>query len=55
VALHLAEARARGVARARLFAVSDPAARAYRAIGFGPADPVGLLLFADPQQVRAWD
>ena len=55
VALHLAEARAQGVGRARLFAVSDPAARAYRAIGFGPADPVGLLLFADPQQVQAWD
>ncbi|MCA3442222.1 MAG: GNAT family N-acetyltransferase [Rhodobacter sp.] len=51
VALHLAEARARGVGRARLFAVSDQAARAYRAIGFGPADPVGLVLFADPQQV----
>ena len=54
VALHLAEARARGVGRARLFAVSDQAARAYRAIGFGPADPVGLVLFADPQQVQAW-
>ena len=55
VALHLAEARARGVMRARLFAVSDQAARAYRAIGFGPADPVGLVLFAEPQQVQAWD
>jgi GNAT superfamily N-acetyltransferase len=55
VALHLAEARARGVGRARLFAVSEQAARAYRAIGFGPADPVGLVLFADPQQVQAWD
>jgi N-acetylglutamate synthase-like GNAT family acetyltransferase len=55
VALHLAEARARGVGRARLFAVSDQAARAYRAIGFEPADPVGLVLFADPQQVQAWD
>jgi N-acetylglutamate synthase-like GNAT family acetyltransferase len=54
VALHLAEARAKGVRRARLFAVSDQAARAYRAIGFGPADPVGLVLFADPQQVQAW-
>lgn len=55
VALHLAEARARGVVRARLFAVSDQAARAYRAIGFGPADPVGLVLFSEPQRVRAWD
>jgi N-acetylglutamate synthase-like GNAT family acetyltransferase len=55
VALHLAEARARGVGRARLFAVSEQAARAYRAIGFETADPVGLVLFADPQQVQAWD
>ena len=54
VALHLAEARAQGVRRARLFAVSDQAARAYRAIGFGPADPVGLVLFAEPQRVPAW-
>jgi N-acetylglutamate synthase-like GNAT family acetyltransferase len=54
VALHLAEARARGVGRARLFAVRDQAARAYRAIGFGPADPVGLVLFAEPQRVPAW-
>ena len=54
VALHLAEARARGVGRARLFAVSDQAARAYRAIGFRPADPVGLILFDEPQQVQAW-
>jgi N-acetylglutamate synthase-like GNAT family acetyltransferase len=54
VALHLAEARARSVQRARLFAVSDQAARAYRAIGFGPADPVGLVLFAAPQSVPAW-
>ena len=54
VALHLAEARAKGVRRARLFAVSDQAARAYRAIGFGPADPVGLVLFAEPQRVPAW-
>jgi N-acetylglutamate synthase-like GNAT family acetyltransferase len=54
VALHLAEVRAKGVRRARLFAVSDQAARAYRAIGFGPADPVRLVLFADPQQVQAW-
>jgi GNAT superfamily N-acetyltransferase len=54
VALLLAEARARGVRRARLFAVSEQAARAYRAIGFGPADPVGLVLFAEPQQVPPW-
>jgi GNAT superfamily N-acetyltransferase len=54
VALHLAEARAKGVRRARLFAVSDQAARAYRAIGFGLADPVGLVLFAEPQRVPAW-
>ena len=53
VALHLAEARARGVGRACLFAVSAAAARAYCAIGFRPTDPVGLVLFAAPQVVSA--
>jgi RimJ/RimL family protein N-acetyltransferase len=46
VALHLAEARAAGVARACLFAASDAAVRAYRAIGFTDAPPVALVLFA---------
>jgi predicted GNAT family acetyltransferase len=34
LALHLAEARGKGVGRAILYAFSEPAARAYRAIGF---------------------
>ncbi len=51
VALHLAEARANGVARAVLFAASDAAARAYRAIGFQPARAMALVLFAAPWRV----
>lgn len=52
VALHLAEARARGVGRAVLFAASAAAVRAYRGIGFQPAAPVGLVLFDRPQRVQ---
>jgi GNAT superfamily N-acetyltransferase len=55
VALLLGEARARGVSRAVLFAASDAAARAYRAIGFSPAGRMGLVLFGGVQQVSAWD
>ncbi|MFN3954519.1 MAG: GNAT family N-acetyltransferase [Pararhodobacter sp.] len=51
VALHLAEARARGATRAVLFAASAPAVRAYRALGFQPADEITLVLFASPQRV----
>jgi GNAT superfamily N-acetyltransferase len=46
VALHLAEARAGGTTRAVLFAASDAAARAYRAIGFQPTRPFALVLLA---------
>jgi GNAT superfamily N-acetyltransferase len=53
VALHLAEARARGVSRAVLFAASDAAARAYSAIGFQPTDMFTLFLLASPIQVSA--
>ena len=52
VALHLAQARAAGVARAVLFAASDAAARAYRAIGFRASDPVTLVLFDGMQRVE---
>jgi RimJ/RimL family protein N-acetyltransferase len=45
VALHLAEARTSGVARAVLFAANDAAARAYSAIGFQPSQPFALVLF----------
>jgi RimJ/RimL family protein N-acetyltransferase len=51
VALHLAEVRARGVARALLFAVSEPAARAYAAIGFRRSGEMALILFDGPQGV----
>jgi len=55
VALLLAEARAQGVGRAVLFAASDAAARAYRAIGFQPAGRMGLVLFDGSQRVPEWD
>jgi GNAT superfamily N-acetyltransferase len=51
VALHLAEARAAGVRRAVLFAANDHAARAYRAIGFQPADRTLMILFRDGTRV----
>jgi predicted GNAT family acetyltransferase len=53
VALHLAEARAAGVARAVLFAANDAAARAYQAIGFRRADPFTLFLLATPTRIAA--
>ena len=53
VALHLAEARTKGVTRAVLFAASDAAARAYRAIGFQPTAPFTLFLLANPVQIAA--
>lgn len=51
VALHLSEARWTGVTRATLFAASDMAARAYRAIGFQQIGQYYLCLFDGPQQV----
>ncbi|WP_299610531.1 GNAT family N-acetyltransferase [uncultured Tateyamaria sp.] len=45
VAAHLAEARARGIGRAILFAASDDAARAYRAIGFEQIGTYRVALF----------
>ena len=45
VALHLAEVRALGVSRATLFAGSEMAARAYRAIGFRQIGQWSLVLF----------
>lgn len=55
VARMLAEAQARGVLRAVLFAASDAAARAYRAIGFRPVGHMGLVLFEGRQRVPEWD
>ena len=51
VALHLQEVRRKGVTRAVLFAANAAAARAYQAIGFQPAAPVGLVLFDGVQRV----
>ena len=52
VALHLAQARAEGVARAVLFSASEAAARAYRGIGFRQTGDWTLCLFDGPQAVR---
>lgn len=51
VALLLAEARDRGVTSAVLFAASEAAARAYRAIGFQPAARFGRVLLGAPRRV----
>ena len=52
VALHLAQAKAEGVARAVLFSASEAAARAYRGIGFRQTGDWTLGLFDGPQTVR---
>lgn len=52
VALHLAEARAAGVRHAYLYAFSEQAARAYRAIGFAPSGHMRFVTFAQPQEAR---
>lgn len=51
LALHLIEARARGVTEATLFSSSDAAARAYRGIGFRQIGLWTLLLFETPQRI----
>lgn len=48
VALHLAQARAQGIVRARLSAASVHAARAYAALGFQPAGRVAILTLPQP-------
>lgn len=53
VALHLDEARRKGAGRAVLFAASEAAARAYRAVGFQPAQPFTLFLLATPTRIAA--
>ncbi|RYG90440.1 GNAT family N-acetyltransferase [Loktanella sp. IMCC34160] len=50
LALHLAEARDRGVQLATLFAASDSAARAYVAIGFERIGDWTLALFSKPER-----
>ncbi|WP_284164628.1 GNAT family N-acetyltransferase [Frigidibacter sp. SD6-1] len=53
VALHLEELGGRGIRRAVLFAASDGAARAYRAIGFEPTGEMTMLLLAAPARIAA--
>ena len=53
VALHLDELRGRGVTRAVLFAASDRAARAYRAIGFERTGEMTMLLLSSPARIAA--
>ena len=49
LALHLAKARQWGVAQATLFAASDAAASAYRAVGFRQVGKWTLLLLPEPE------
>ena len=51
VALHLAEARNGGAARATLCAASDNAARAYRSIGFERCGDFAMCMLRTPQEV----
>lgn len=55
VALHLAETRVVGTARAVLAASGPAAERAYRAIGFRPIDRAGMAEFESPRVVSAAD
>lgn len=51
VALHLVQARDRGVTQATLFSASDMAARAYRAIGFSQIGDWSLILMRNKETV----
>ena len=52
VALHLAEARARGVVAATLFSASEAASKAYVSIGFAEVGRFTLCLFNKPERVH---
>lgn len=52
VALHLAEARARGVTKAILSAANVAAARAYEAIGFERCGSLAIAIYDEPQVAR---
>lgn len=52
VGLHLVQARQDGIRTAVLFAASDPAERAYRALGFLPAGRFALILFPQAAKVQ---
>lgn len=51
VALHLTEARDQGVSRSILCAANEPAARAYRAIGFRQIGEFSVVVYDTPQHV----
>lgn len=53
VGRHLLQARERGARQGVLFAAGKDAARAYRALGFQPADAFALVLFSTPAQICA--
>ncbi|MEM9787894.1 MAG: GNAT family N-acetyltransferase [Pseudomonadota bacterium] len=52
VAMHLSEARERGVNRAVLSAASPQASRAYEAIGFRPIGTFTILVYDEPRVVH---
>jgi GNAT superfamily N-acetyltransferase len=52
VALHLAEAKARGVGQATLFASGPAAVRAYEALGFRRTGTWTIVLLAEPEAAR---
>lgn len=51
VALHLAQARDKGARRAVLFAASEPAAKAYRALGFERIGDYRIILYRNAPEV----
>lgn len=53
VAYHMDELRQKGVRKAVLFAASDKAAKAYRAIGFEPAGSFTLVVYEPPVKLTA--
>ena len=52
VALHLAEARAKGVRHAILFAASPQACKAYEAIGFRRTGTYTIIFYEEPQVIH---
>jgi RimJ/RimL family protein N-acetyltransferase len=52
LALHLAEARAKGVGKAVLFAANQPASRAYEALGFRRTGTFSIVIYDEPQVIR---
>lgn len=52
LAMHLAEARTKGVDHAILFAASEQAARAYEAVGFTRCGDFSIVNFEEPQVIH---